>query len=74
MSAKKPKNAIAHSFLDDSSFDGADREQLIKKLQAKAERFCVRASIEEVEEMTRIVRSLLAVRGLLPEQTSKKIN
>jgi hypothetical protein len=38
------------------------------------EGFCERASREEIQEATRVVRSLLAARGLLPEQASKKIN
>jgi hypothetical protein len=74
VSAKKPENKIPESFLDDSFASGGDREQLLNKLRTKFERFCDRASIEEIEEATRIVRSLLAVRGLLPEQTCKKIN
>ncbi len=74
MSAKKPENRIPESFLDDPFANAGEREEIVNKLRTKFERFCERASIEEIEEATRIVRSLLAVRGLLPEQTSKKMN
>ena len=74
MSAKRPENRVPESFLNDSFANVGERVQIVNKLRTKFERFCDRASIEEIEEATRIVRSLLAVRGLLPEQKSKQIN
>ena len=38
------------------------------------ERFHERATRQQIQEATRVVQSLLAARGLLPEQASKKIN
>jgi len=63
-----------HSFRDDSYFGGESREQMLKELRVRVERFYERATPEQIQEATRVVQSLLAARGLLPEQASKKIN
>jgi hypothetical protein len=74
VSAKKVEHKISDSFSEDSYFGAESREQIVKDLQVRIERFCERASSEEIQEATLVVRSLLAARGLLPEQASKKIN
>ena len=74
MSTNKLEHRISDSFRDDSYFGEQSREQIIMELRVRVERFCERASREEIQEATRVVRSLLAASGLLPEQASKKIN
>ena len=74
MSDKKLEHRISDSFRDDSYFGGESREQMLKELRVRVERFYERATREQIQEATRVVQSLLAVRGLLPEQASKKIN
>ena len=74
MSTKKMEYRISDSFRDDSYFGEQSREQLAKELRLRVELFCERASREEIQEATLVVRSLLAARGLLPENASKKIN
>jgi hypothetical protein len=74
VSTKKLEHRISNSFRENSYFDEQSRDQIVKELRVRAERFCERASREEIQEATRVVRSLLAARGLLPEQASKKIN
>ena len=74
MSDKKSEHGISDSFRDDSYFGGESREQMLKELRVRVERFYERATREQIQEATRVVQSLLAARGLLPEQASKKIN
>ena len=74
MSDKKSEHRIPDSFRDDSYFGRESREQMLKELRVRVERFCERATREEIREATREVESLLAARGLLPEKASKKIN
>jgi hypothetical protein len=74
VSAKKSEHRIADSFREDSYFDAESREQIVKELRLRVERFCERASREQIQEATLVIRSLLAARGLLPEQASKRIN
>jgi hypothetical protein len=74
VSAKKSGHRISDSFREDSYFGAKLPEQIVKDLRFRIERFCERTSREEIQEATRVVRSLLAARGLLPEQASKKIN
>jgi hypothetical protein len=74
MSDKKSEHRISDSFRDDSYFGGESREQMLKELRVRVERFYERATREQIQEATRVVQSLLAARGLLPEQASKKIN
>lgn len=74
MSDKKSEHSISDSFKDDSYFGGESREQMLKELRVRVEQFYERATREQIQEATRVVRSLLAARGLLPEQASKKIN
>ena len=74
MPDKKSEHRISDSFRDESYFGGESREQMLKELRAKVERFYQRATREQIQEATRVVQSLLAARGLLPEQASKKIN
>ena len=74
MSDKKPEHRISDSFRDDSYFGGESREQVLKELRVRVERFYERATREQIQEATRVVQSILAARGLLPEQASKKIN
>ena len=47
---------------------------MLNELRARVERFYQRATREQIQEATRVVQSLLAAKGLLPEQASKKIN
>jgi hypothetical protein len=74
MSDKKSEHRISDSFRDESYFGGESREQMLKELRVRVERFYERATREQIQEATRMVQSLLAARGLLPEQASKKIN
>ena len=74
MSDKKSEHRISDSFRDDSYFGGESREQMLKELRVRVERFYERATREQIQEATRVVQFLLAARGLLPEQASKKIN
>jgi hypothetical protein len=74
VSDKKSERRIPDSFREDSYFGDESREEIVKELRLRVERFCERASREKVQEATRVVGSLLAARGLLPEQASKKIN
>jgi hypothetical protein len=74
MSDKKSEHRISDSFRDESYFGGESREQMLKELRVRAERFHERATREQIQEATRMVQSLLAARGLLREQASKKIN
>ncbi len=74
MSDKKSEHRISDSFRDDSYFGGESREQMLEELRVRVERFYERATREQIQEATRVVQSLLAARGLLPEQASKKIN
>ena len=74
MSDKKSEPRISDSFRNDLYFGGESREQMLKELRVRVERFCERATREQIQEATRLVQSLLAARGLLPEQASKKIN
>ena len=74
MSDKKSEHRISDLFKDDSYFGGESREQMLKELRVRVERFCKRATREKIQKATRDVQSLLAARGLLPEQASKKIN
>ena len=74
MSDNKSKPRISDSFRNDLYFGGESREQMLKELRVRVERFCERATREQIQEATRLVQSLLAARGLLPEQASKKIN
>ena len=70
MSRKKPPDC----FIQDSSSGNGSREKLVNELRARVEKFYERASVEEIREIELVVRSLLAARGLLPEQASKLIN
>jgi hypothetical protein len=45
---------------------------MVKELRVRVERFKERATREQIQEATRMVQSLLAARGLLPEQASKR--
>ncbi len=72
--SEKKQIAPPDSFTSESFSAAGLREQVVKELRVRIERFCEQASPEEIIELTRIVRSLLAARGLLPEQTSKRIN
>jgi hypothetical protein len=74
VSDKKSEHRISDSFRDDSYFGGESREQMLKELRVRVERFYERATREQIQEATRVVQSLLAARGLLREQASKKIN
>ena len=74
MSDKKSEHRISDSFRDDSYFGGESREQMLKELRVSVERFYERATREQIQEATRMVQSLLAARGLLPEQASKRIS
>jgi hypothetical protein len=74
VSAKKSQQRISDWFGEESYFGAESREEIVKDLGLRIERFCERASSEEIQEAMRVVRSLLAARGLLPEQASKKIN
>ena len=74
MSDKKSEHGISDSFRDDSYFGGESREQILKELRVRIERFCKRGTREQIQDATLVVQSLLAARGLLPEQASKKIN
>ena len=74
MSDKKSEHRISDSFRDDSYFGGESREQMLKELRVRVERFYERATREQIQEATRLVQCLLAARGLLPEQASKRIN
>ena len=74
MSDKKSEHRISDSFRDDSYFGGESREQMLKELRVSVERFYERATREQIQEATRMDQSLLAARGLLPEQASKRIS
>ena len=74
MSDKKSEQRISDSYRDESYFGGESREQIMNELRARVERFYQRATREQIQEATRVVQSLLAAKGLLPEQASKKIN
>lgn len=74
MSDKKSEHRISDSFRDGSYFGGESREQALEELRGRVERFYERATREQIKEATRVVRSFLAARGLLPEQASKKIS
>ena len=74
MSDKKSEHRISDSFRDDSYFGGESRELMLKDLRVSVERFYERATREQIQEATRMVQSLLAARGLLPEQASKRIS
>jgi len=74
VSDKKSEQRISDSFRDESYFGGESRQQMLKELRVRVERFYERATREQIQEATRVVQSLLAARGLLPEQASKKIN
>ena len=54
--------------LSESCADSRSREQAVGKLRPAAERFYDQASLEQVLEMELFIRTLLAGRGLLPEQ------
>lgn len=71
---KKPENQPPDCFVEESFSANGLREELVKELRVRAEKFYERASLEEIMEAQLVVRSLLAARGLLPEQTSKLIN
>jgi hypothetical protein len=72
VSDKKSEQGISDSFRDDSYFGGKSREQMLNELRVRIERFYERATREQIQEATRVVQSLLAARGLLPEQASKR--
>jgi Skp family chaperone for outer membrane proteins len=74
VSDKKSEQRISDSYRDESYFGGESREQMMNELRATVERFYQRATREQIQEIKRVVQSLLAARGLLPEQASKKIN
>jgi hypothetical protein len=74
VSRKKPEKHPSDCFVQDSFSGNGLREEPVNELRAKAEKFCERASLEQIMEAQLIVRSLLAARGLLPEQASKLIN
>ncbi len=74
MSDKKSEHRTSDSFKDDLYFGDESREQMLEELRVRVERFCKRATREQIQEATRVVRSLLGAGGLLPEQASKKIN
>jgi hypothetical protein len=74
MSEKKSDNRTLDFFEADEFCSAESRERLVPELRAKAERFYEQASPEQIIEAAMIVRSLLAGRGLLPEQTSKQIH
>ena len=74
MPKKKSENKLPDCFVQESFSGNGSREELIKELRVKVERFYERASPEEIMKAQSMVRSLLAVRGLLPEQASKLIN
>jgi hypothetical protein len=74
VSDKKSEQRISDSYRDESYFGGESREQIMNELRARVERFYQRATREQIQEATRVVQSLLAAKGLLPEQASKKIN
>jgi len=74
VSDKKSEQRISDSYIDESYLGGESREQMLNELRARVERFYQRATREQIQEATRVVQSLLAARGLLPEQASKKIN
>jgi len=72
VSDKKSEHRISDSFRDDSYFGGESREQTLKELRVRVERFVERATREQIQEATRMVLSPWAARGLLSEQASKK--
>ena len=74
MLGKKSEHIISDSFRDKSYFGGESREQMVKELRVRFQRFYERATREQIQEATRVVRSFWAARGLLPEQASKNIN
>jgi len=74
VSDKKSEDRTSDSFKDDLHFGDESQEQMLEELRVRVERFCKRATREQIQEATRVVQSLLAARGLLPEQASKKIN
>ena len=74
MSDKKIENKLADCFTQESFSGNGSREKLVDELRVRAERFYERATLEEIREITLVVKSLLAARGLLPEQASKLIN
>jgi len=49
------------------------RDVVVAKLRAAAARFYGRASLEEVAEMSRLVRTLLLRRRLLPERRPRTL-
>jgi hypothetical protein len=71
---KKPENKLPDCFVQESFSGNGLREELIKELRIKVEKFYERASLEQIMEAECMVRSRLAARGLLPEQASKLIN
>lgn len=74
MSSKKPDDKPPDRFTQDSFSGNGLREELVRGLRARAEKFYERATVEQIVEAESVVRSLLAARGLLPEQASKLIN
>jgi hypothetical protein len=71
VSSKKPENKPSDCFTQDSFSGNGSRDKLANELRVRAEKFYKRASLEEIREVELAVRSLLAPRGLLPEQASK---
>ena len=74
---RRRRNFLRSDAIPDHSgpyFGGESQEQMLKELHVRVERFYERATREQIQEATRVVESLLAARGLLPEQASKKIN
>ena len=74
VSEKEIQITPPESFTSESFSVAGSREPVVKELRARAERFCEQAGLEQIIEATLIIRSLLAARCLLPEQTSKQIH
>jgi len=69
---KKAEHRTLDSFKDDLYFGDESREQMLEELRVRIERFCKRGTREQIQDATLVVQSLLAARGLLPEQASKR--
>ena len=66
MSEKKSEN-LPESFECEPFDSGESREHLLQELRTRAERFYGRASLEQIVEVTCMVRSLLATIERFPE-------